>query len=454
MERIGRSYSSLIALGVIVVIAIACLLSPRVLAVAHHYVNFIAIGRSSVKITVLCIYAFLIFGASFVRIPLAVEKLKKLYALTLYVVLALTLISTAGMATLIAKFHVPLRTTFYAVTDHEFSFGHLTHSHLYRPVGYLLRYFTHVEVGTAWFHVLEQFFGIPSWALVVFYVGIGLIAVWFVFISIAYARAHRGIALTLVYLIASIAVIKSLVDGAFLDMTALIGIVTLGILLRNRFLIFLPLPFLVLDYFLWFTPDYLAQAAITVALLLGLALIHYAGQLQKYHKVLPLFAAFLCFGFFVYAGARIPFFGADVQEEVAALPTSDTHVIPANADVYFTPQGDSWPLRVTTTEAEPLATFVKEHNVYYENYKDSIKIEGTSCNIHSSIRILDRVRIFAPSGNSPSLSEAAPWILEEKSQEGYTLLRINGCLTNTLPSIVRIIKTLFPDTVIVFAFTP
>jgi len=450
MNRSARPY--VIALILTAVLAAVCALFPPILNVAHHYVNFVAIGRSSIKITVLCIYALLVFAAALAPAVFSTETTKRLFKKTLYALLCLTLVSTGGMAALILKLHVPLRTTFYAVTDRDFSFGHLVHSHLYRPVGYLLHYVTHVEVGMAWFYTLENFFHIPGFILVLFYIGLGLFAAWVVFISIAYTRLHRGTALKLVALVATLGVIKSLVDGAFLDMTALIGVTTLGLLMKNKLLVLLPLPFLVADYFLWFTPDYLQQGALLVCLLVALASFHAAAGRHGGRKVGAVGLGLLLLAGFAYAGARIPFFGEDAQESVASLSTAHHPLIPANTGVYFNTYGNVLPLHVTTTAAQDVASFVREHDVYYETYKDSVKIQGVNCNVGAQKRILNYVKIFTPAGRTVPAFSLAPWI-EGKEVNGFTQLHIDSCLPNPLPSIVALVKSFLPrEKVIIFTF--
>lgn len=451
MKRVARSYASLIALGVVLVAAAVCWRFPAVLSVMHHYANFIAVGRSSVKLVVLGIFALLVFGASLVKPLWSSELLKKYFLRTVYVVVGLTMLSTLCMGVLIENFHVPGYTTFYAVTDTEFSFGHLTHSHLYRPISYFMSAFSD-DVGTAWYYTAKDFLGIPSWILIPFYIVIGLIEAWFIIISIAFISAQKGIARKLLYLVATMAVIKSLVDGAFFDMGALIGLTTLGVLTKKKFLAILPLPFLLVDYFMWFTPGFLHEAAITVSLMIGLGLLVHTEKQIGYRRAGLIVSAGICFGIFLYGGALVSFFGTNVKQELNTLATSDTNVIPANAVVYYLPHGSLLPSHATTTATTSVETFVNEHAVDYDNFRDSIKIDGVNCKSANQRPILNRVKIFNPSNITSSSMVIDPWIYGETDKQGYTSLSINSCLPNPIPSLVRNVKTLFPDEVIVFAF--
>ena len=451
MKRVARSHASLIALGVVLVSAAVCWRYPAVLSVVHHYANFVAVGRSSAKLITLGIFTLLVFGVSLVKPRWSPETLKKYFLRTIYVVVGLTMLSTLCMGVLIENFHVPGYTTFYAVTDTEFSFGHLTHSHLFRPISHFLSAFSD-DVGTAWYYAAKEFLGIPSWILIPFYVVVGLIEAWFVAISVAYISTQKGIARKLIYLVATIAVIKSLVDGAFFDMGALIGLTTLGVLTKKKLLIILPLPFLIVDYFMWFTPGFLPEAAITTSLILGLGLLTATEKHVGYRRAALIAGAGVCFGIFLYGGALVSFFGTNVSQELKTLATSDTNVITANAVVYYLPHGSLLPSQTTTTVTSSVETFVNEHAIDYETFRDSIKIDGVNCKSNVQRPILNRVKIFNPSSTPSSSLVIAPWIYGETDKDGYTSISINSCLPNPIPSLVRNIKILFPDDVIVFAF--
>lgn len=452
MKRFVRPTSSLVALGVLLVAIAAGIASPRVLAILHHYSDFISVGRSSVKVASLALYALLVFGLALFTLPITPKRLAKALTGALYAALTFSMLSTIGMVALIAKLQVPFRSSFYAVNGDEFSFGHLAHSHLFRPIGSLVGTIAGVEGGGAWFAVLQQFFGIPGWMLIAFYVIVGCVIAWLAILGIAYASRQKGVALKILTLLATAMVSKSLLDGSFLDLSALVGIATLGLLLRNRFLALLPIPFLIIDYFLWFTPEFLPQLALLVALMAGIYLLHLTGTQKGRRRVIAGTAACTLLLLFIIGGARIPFFGMDAGEHVAQLPSEETRTVPAHADVYFTRKGALWPEHVTTTADESVSSFLASHEAYFENYRESIRIAGANCNPDSTRNFSSRIRIFTPAGRATSTVNLPPWITSRVDVYRETTLKHNDCMPNTLVTVLRGIKTLYPDEPIVISF--
>lgn len=444
----SRRTSTLLVLAGIAAFALLCLASPRFLTIAHHYANFVAVGRSTVKIAVIGIFAALIYGGSLIRPLLSAARARHLLVSSLYCLLGLTMLSTLGMAALVTHLDVPLRTSFYAVNDSEFSFGHLTHSHLYRPVSYLAQRFVPTEVGTAWSDVLHAFFGIPGPVLICFYALLGLFLAWTVLAGVAYAQHLRGAWLKTLYLLAAIAVIKSGADGAFLDLAALLGTSILGLIVRDRFLALLPLPFLVLDAFLWFTPQYGAQLGVSLLFFGSIALLHAASRtrstLRRYASALC--AAAMLAGF-LGAGSRVSFFGGDAE---AAVPSSEL-TIPAGQPVYFLARGANLPAITTTTATTSPAAFVREHEAIFENERESLRMPGISCRTGDTRLLFNQVRIFTPDGEAREPIAVSPWITATRSGTSYRI-ELDSCLPDTLRALARGIKTQFPDEAIVIAF--
>lgn len=92
---------------------------------------------------------------------------------------------------------------------------------------------------------------------------------------------------------------------------------------------------------------------------------------------------------------------------------------------------------------------------HYANFiaigRSSVKIAGTTCNPSFMKRVLSLVRIAAPSGTTTSSLAIGPWIQGTADPLGNMYIRMNSCMPNTLPSLVRGIKSVFPDRVIVLA---
>ncbi len=443
----ARRTGPLVALAGIAALAALCVASPRFLAFFHHYANFLAVGRSSTKLAALGILAAIACVALLMRPLMAESRARKLLHGCLYALLGISLLSTLGMALLGARMGVPLNTTFYAVNDREFSFSHLTHSHLLRPVSYPAQAVVSNEVGTAWFDVLRTFFGIPRPALVAFYGAYAAFLAVLGIASLAYLQHLRGGALIALYLAGIAAVLKSGVDGAFLDLAALLGILVIGWMLRDRFLALLPVPFLVLNAYVWFTPTYGAQLAVSLMLFGCLALILAATRSRGILRLASSGAALLVALAFVWGGSRVSFFGGDAE---AATP-SDEPVIPAQQAVYFLPRGSGFPQRVTTTATTSPAAFVRAHDAVFENLQESLRMPDSTCREGQRQMLLTRIRIFTPAAEAAESFSVPPWI-EAAYSNGYYRVTMDSCMPNLLPSLVRTVKTRFPDEVIVIAF--
>ncbi len=440
----------LLVLGILAALTVAALLSPVVLNTLHHYINFVGLGRSTTKVFGFFAWIFLVFLLPLLTFKLLKKPHEALFKRLLVAAIAISMIGNALSFIIAQKYNLPLKTITYAVDNAgSISFNHVAHTHLLKPaVGFLSYLLPGPDFGTPWFHALEKEFSLSPILLYGFYGAIFLFLTLFTIVTLLHANAYPKLPYKLLYAFATFSFLKSILDGGFLNPEALLSLAVIFILLGRpwRWYALGVLPFLVLDYRIWFTLDFILQNLVRVALLLGIFLFAFhTGAKTRVWKAIFLSLGILSLLAFGYFGNTVRFFDEGFEKQ--EVPTT----LPAGKEIYFLTNGSTTPQKTVLEQEMPLADFLKERNVYFEYFNESIKINGVNCNIANKKIIFNQFRVLGEDLQSlPRQLSLEPWYEGRvgKAKDGNYFLgfRANTCLPDKLKTMLSFIKQLFPAT--------
>lgn len=438
---------SLVAPGIVLVLLLASLASPAVLGALHHYSDFLTVGRSETKIWGILFWTFLVLSLPLIPLQKKVippGKFKKWLEKLIIAAMVVGMLGNLAAFVLLKKYDIPLNTILYAVdTNRSISFTHLGHSHLLKPaVGFLGSFISSADFGSAWKPVLEKEFSIPPTSLTLFYAAIFLFILFLIFITLLHSASLTQIPLKIAYALASFSFIESLIDGGFLNLESLISLAVLMILLkRYRWTVGI-IPFLVLDYFIWFTtPTLLTEQLIIQITLFSILFLLAWRPANKRWKYIPYGLAGICFIFFVYGGSYL-------QLEVRPLFQDGPRLLPAQKTIFYEKRGETSSRNVVLEREESVVDFIKRYDVDYVSFNESIKVDGINCNsaglrsLPTRFRVLGKNLQAIPAQFGKGIEYAGNVITVREGP--YIFLRINSCTPDAFASGLGFIKTLFP----------
>lgn len=433
--------------GIVVLLFCTAYFSTSVLNLLHHYTNFVVLGRSTTKVFGLLLWILLIFSVPFLKTWLDKKTTLKWFKRGLTTILILSAIGTIFSFILLQKNNLPLKTVLYAVDNlYQFSFNQITHSHILKPaLGILSPIIKNADFGIPWFHTMHVELGIPTFFLYLFYgivfcalVGISIFSVF----RTIYFETISG---KLLFALASFSLIKSVIDGGLLNAESLISLAVIFILVKKPLFAISVIPLLIADYFLLFTPqsDFITRALLQIALFVGLYI--FSCEIKAPHKKIWSFTiGIVALCSFFYFGYSSRFFMLDSE------PTAGGHaamVLSASSTIYFfTSQSTTTPSSIVLTKPETVDSFIKTNNVIFENYPDSIKVDGKNCSLEKSIFIFNKFEIVGKDPSSfPNSTKQKPWYEARKMNNEFLRLDLNSCLPNRLVSSLKFLKSLFPE---------
>ncbi|MBI5733299.1 hypothetical protein HY967_05130 [Candidatus Jorgensenbacteria bacterium] len=435
-----RSY--IIVVVFIIILFATQIFLPQILTALHHYTNFIAVGRSTIKTFGMLAWILLTLLIPFLKKRINQTHIQKVFALTLIGTILIATIPTLLSLTLTLKYNLPLKTVIYAVHNTTFSFNQLAHSHLLKPVLSFLAFVNpDAELGQAWIFAIENEFNLPLPAIYFWYASLFIILFVFAFIALLNSLRYESFMTKLLYGIATFSIFKSVIDGGFLSPDLLISLIVVFIFLGRTRLVAIPFIFLVFDYFIWFTDDYLIKNSLYLALIAALFLLqnNFKNRLMKISGYV--IGTLLLITFF-YAGANIQFFGRSFNASINST-------IPPNKDVYFLKRGALFPQQISLDKEMAAQEFIKKYNTDFEYEDVSIKISDVNCDRTFFQPILYRFRVLGDDLKKIKRQVMlAGWYMSDviNVREGsYIALRPNNCMPNRFSqSLYFIKKILFP----------
>ncbi len=440
-------YEYIGALAIILSIGVLAVSSGGFLGLFHHYVNLIATGRSSIKVFGLLAWLFAVFLLPlffFAKPRKSPDRwlLKRAFVL-------ITMMSLAGTALsfgVIARHQFPLGGDLYAVSNDNFSFTSLVHSHVLKPVvGIFQPLFPNADAGGAWFHVLADEFGFPppllSFILFSLLMLLACGAVLFLIASEGYEKPSEK----LLYGVLTFVLLKNAVDGGFLNAENLLTIFFFAsIFLKKPIFAFATLPFAVFSAILT-AGNFIGETVLLAAIYSSLWLF---SKVQGKWGKISLVGGLLFVVFTVYAGGTFEFFDQGLRADVADAESS-SGILPAGETAYFVARRDGavhWTFIGQNIEVK---NFIKNNDVSFDSFAESIKVDGMNCHIGSWMPVLngfslqDREKVSATfasrSGGLIRLDAA------KSDAKGELFFDANSCLPNDLGSLFAFIKDSFPQ---------
>ncbi|MBI5732764.1 hypothetical protein HY967_02265 [Candidatus Jorgensenbacteria bacterium] len=426
------------AIAIIVLLFIITLIWPRAFDAFHHYLNFIALGRSNTKVLGFFIWFILIFALPFLRFRIIPKTIESAMKWLMGMVLGLAAIGPILSFILIVRNRLPLDTIFYSVDERfNMSFNHIAHTHFLKPVvAFLGQFINNADFGEPWIQILSVGFNVPLITLHLIYAVIFLVLILFTSVALFYSLRYSSITMKLLYAFVSFSFLKGVVDGGLLNPELLVSLSFLLFLINKwRYSLF-SLPFLVFDYFIWFAPAYIETRLIQLLLFLGLSLFALTPMHKKDRSRL-IVVGIAALTAFIYFGGTHPFFGQ--------TPLSfGQEIIPGGREIYFIAKNQTYPSRLLLDRSMSLSDFGKTYNARIEyEPNSSVKVKSITCDAAQELIMFGDYKVIDPSnGLVREMSRRGTWH-RVQSKGDATQFILNSCFPNPFSSSLRLIKEFY-----------
>jgi hypothetical protein len=346
----------------------------------------------------------------------------------------------------IVRHQFPLGGNLYAVSNDNFSFTSIVHSHILKPVvGVFQPLFPSADAGGAWFHVLVDEFGFPppllSFILFSLLMLLACGAVLFLIGSEGYEKPSEK----LLYGVLTFVLLKNAVDGGFLNAENLLTVFFFAsIFLKKPILALTILPFVVFSA-IFTAGNFIGEVVLLAAIYSSLWLF---SKVQGKWGKISLVGGLLFMVLAVYAGGTFEFFGQRLRADVADAESS-SGILPTGETAYFVARRDGSVHRTFIGQSVEVKNFIKNNDVSFDSFAESIKIDGVNCHIGSWMPVLngfsvqDREKVHATfasrSGGLIRLDAA------KSNANSELFFDVDSCLPNDLGSLLGFIKDSFPQ---------
>ncbi len=432
------------ALAVILLIGVFAISSDGFLGFLHHYVNLVATGRSDIKVFGLLAWLFAVFLLSLFHPAKPGDHADRGLLKQLFVLV--TVISFAGTALslgVILHHQFPIGGNLYAVSNDNFSFTSLTHAHLLKPVvGIFQPLFPNADAGGAWFYVLVDEFGFPPTLLVFMLLSLLALLVCASALFLTASKSYERPSEKLLYGVLTFVLLKNVVDGGFLNPENLLTVIFFAaIFLKRPALAFGALPFLVLSTILA-AGNVIGEAALLAVFYFSLWLF---SKMHGGWGNVSLAGGLLLASLFVYFGSNVKFFNQDFQADVANV----SGILPAGKTVYFMTRRDGSVHSALVGQNIEVENFVKNNDLSFNSFAESIKIDGVNCHIGSWIPVLNGFFVQGWEKVNTTFATRADGLIRldavRSDGKGELFFTVDSCLPNDLGSLLAFIKDSFPQ---------